>query len=84
MGFSIGIVDFVGNARLVITRDYGVHNLEIYCLVALVYWIMSMIMAKGFDLLEAWLKKRQGLIPVRGGKNRGKDREKGNLQKIIN
>lgn len=69
VGFSIGIVDFVGNARLVITRDYGVHSLEIYCIVALVYWCMSMIMSKGFDLLESWLKKKQGLNPVRYGKN---------------
>lgn len=71
VGFSIGIIDFVGNARLVITRDYGVHNLEIYCLVALVYWLMSLAMAKGFDLLEMWLKKKQGLAPVKN-KNTGK------------
>lgn len=73
VGFSIGIVDFVGNARLVITRDYGVHNLEIYCLVALVYWAMSMFMSKGFDLLEMWLKKKQGLAPARKRKNRRKE-----------
>lgn len=61
MGFSIGIVDFVGNARLVITRDYGVHNLEVYVMVALVYWVMSMLFAKLFDVLELALKRRQGM-----------------------
>lgn len=61
VGFSIGIVDFVGNARLVITRDYGVHNLEVYLMVALVYWVLSMLFAKFFDVLEISLKKRQGL-----------------------
>ena len=61
VGFSIGIVDFVGNARLVITRDYGVHNLEVYVRVALVYWVLSMLFAKLFDVLELALKKRQGI-----------------------
>lgn len=60
VGFSIGIVDFVGNARLVITRDYGVHNLEVYLMVALVYWVLSMLFAKLFDVLEIGLKRRQG------------------------
>lgn len=60
VGFSVGIVDFVGNARLVITRDYGVHSLEVYLVVALVYWVMSMLFAKFFDVLEVSLQRRQG------------------------
>ncbi len=63
VGFSVGIVDFVGNARLVITRDYGVHALEVYAAVALVYWIMSMLFAKLFDVIEVALKRRQGIEP---------------------
>lgn len=63
VGFSVGIVDFVGNARLVITRDYGVHIMEIYVAVALVYWIMSMLFAKLFDVVEIALKRRQGIAP---------------------
>lgn len=55
VGFSVGIVDFVGNARLVITRGYGVHTMEVYVAVALVYWVMSMLFAKLFDVVEAAL-----------------------------
>jgi L-cystine transport system permease protein len=61
VGFSIGIIDFVGNARLVNTREYGMHTFEIYAAVALVYWVLSMLIAKLFGILEAWLGRRQGI-----------------------
>jgi L-cystine transport system permease protein len=60
VGFSVGIVDFVGNARMVTSREYGLHTLEIYLAVALVYWGLAVLMAKGFGLLEDWLARRQG------------------------
>ena len=59
-GFSIGIVDFVGNARLINTREYGVHIFEIYLAVALTYWAMAHIIAWLFGLLEKYLNKKQG------------------------
>ena len=61
VGFSIGIIDFVGNARLVNTREYGLHTFEIYTAVALVYWIMAMLLAKLFGMIEIWLGRGQGI-----------------------
>lgn len=72
VGFSVGIVDFVGNARLVITRGYGVHTMEVYVAVALVYWIMSMLFAKLFDVVEIALKRRQGIAPNNKHSNKTK------------
>lgn len=72
VGFSIGIIDFVGNARLVNTREYGLHTLEIYLAVALVYWIMSMLFSKLFDELELALQRRQGIAPERKKNASGK------------
>lgn len=71
LGFSIGIIDFVGNARLVISRDYGLYTLEVYLVVALIYWGLAILLAKGFGLLEGALARRQGKAltgKVRGGR----------------
>ncbi|MBQ9329446.1 MAG: amino acid ABC transporter permease [Oscillibacter sp.] len=60
VGFSVGIIDFVGNARMVTSRDYGLHTLEIYLAVALVYWALAVLLARLFGLLEGALARRQG------------------------
>ena len=60
MGFSVGIIDFVGNARMVTSREYGLHTLEIYLAVALVYWLLAVLLARAFGLLEEYLARRQG------------------------
>lgn len=62
VGFSIGIIDFFGNARLLITRSYGVGALEVYLGVALTYWAISILMMKGTERLERQLRLKQGIL----------------------
>ena len=66
VGFSIGIIDFFGNARLVITRSYGVGALEVYLVVAVVYWLMSILLQKISERIEFHLKVGQGLLLTSG------------------
>lgn len=61
VGFSIGVIDLVGNAQNYNTRTYNVHMLEVYLALALIYWAMSMLLAKGISLGEHALGRRQGL-----------------------
>ena len=61
VGFSIGVIDLVGNARNYNTRTYGVHILEVYVAIALIYWILSLLLAKLTRVLEDILGRHQGV-----------------------
>ena len=61
VGFSIGIIDLVGNAQNYNTRTYSVYQLEVYLALALIYWALSMLLAKGITMGETALGRRQGL-----------------------
>ncbi len=65
LGFSIGLIDFVGNARLMAAREYGLHTLEIYIAVALTYWLLAVLLARLFSLVEGRLSRHQGRAPAR-------------------
>lgn len=51
--FTIGIVDTMGLANILVSNNYGIHQAEIYLAVALVYWLATLV-------IEAcvWLVKR--------------------------
>lgn len=60
LGFTIGIYDVMGAAKLTNAREYGAHNLEIYVAVALIYWVVSLLIAGLTGQLENMLKKDKG------------------------
>ncbi|OQA16138.1 MAG: putative amino-acid permease protein YxeN [Firmicutes bacterium ADurb.Bin356] len=57
LGFTIGIYDVMGTAKLINAREYGAHNLEIYLAAALIYWVVSLIIAALTGGLEKMHKK---------------------------
>ncbi len=61
VGFSIGVIDLVGNAQNYNTRTYNVHMFETYLALAIIYWLLSMLLAKLISMAETALGKRQGL-----------------------
>lgn len=61
MGFTIGLVDLMGQAKILNTRSYGAHTLEIYVAVALIYWIMTMIITKLIAMAELYFSRQMGL-----------------------
>ena len=61
VGFSIGVIDLVGNAQNYNTRTWGVYIFEVYIALALIYWVMSLVLAKLIGLGEKALGRRQGL-----------------------
>lgn len=60
LGFTIGIYDVMGTAKLINAREYGAHNLEIYLAAALIYWAVSLLIAALTGSLEKLHKKGQG------------------------
>ena len=73
-GFSVGVIDLVGNARNYNTRTYGVHILEVYLAIAIIYWLLSLLLAKLVDSGEKALGRHQGIAPVRKRAASGKER----------
>ena len=66
LGFTIGVYDIMGKAKLINANEYGAHNMEIYIAAALIYWAISLIIAGITAQLE-----RLGRKDRRGGGRRG-------------
>ena len=57
LAYTIGFIDIVGKANLIIANNYGTHTLEIYMALAVIYWILSITIEKIFGLLEKVFSK---------------------------
>ena len=75
--FTIGMVDLMGRGKQLIAGSYGIGKVEIYLLIAAIYWLC----AAGIDEFTAWLEARQPANrlgagigwPRRGSGKGGKD-----------
>lgn len=52
LAYSIGVVDITGQASYLISMNLGAYVLETYLALALLYWMLSFVTARGFCLLE--------------------------------
>ena len=59
LGFTIGVYDIMGTAKLINAREYGAHNIEIYIAAALIYWMISLLISFLTGALEKAIKKDQ-------------------------
>ncbi len=59
LAYTIGFIDIVGKANLIIANNYNTHTLEIYIALAVFYWILSIAIEKFFGKLEKVFSKGQ-------------------------
>lgn len=59
LAYTIGFIDIVGKANLIIANNYNTHALEIYIALAVFYWVFSIAIAKLFEKLEKVFSKGQ-------------------------
>lgn len=52
MIFLIGIIDMMGQADILIANSYGVSQLEVYFLIAVIYWLISALLSFVLSRLE--------------------------------
>ncbi|WP_075527982.1 amino acid ABC transporter permease [Sporosarcina ureilytica] len=52
LAYTIGLIDVVGKAELIIASNYQTHALEIYLALAVIYWVLSIIIEQFFLKLE--------------------------------
>lgn len=57
LAYTIGFIDIVGKANLIIANNYNTHMLEIYIALAAIYWVLSIAIEKVFSLLEKAFSK---------------------------
>lgn len=41
--FTLGVLDLLGKAKLISSNGYGLHKVEIFITVALIYWLLTLI-----------------------------------------
>lgn len=52
VAYTIGFIDVVGKAELIIASNYNTHALEIFLALSIIYWILSILIEQLFLLLE--------------------------------
>ncbi|MFC7366700.1 MULTISPECIES: amino acid ABC transporter permease [Bhargavaea] len=57
LAYTIGLIDIVGKANLIIAANYNAHALEVFIALALIYWALSIFIEQFFGLLERLFSK---------------------------
>jgi L-cystine transport system permease protein len=57
LAYLIGVIDVMGQAKIINSMDYGAHIIEVYFAVSLLYWMLSLITGKAVDMLSNRLGK---------------------------
>lgn len=57
LAYTIGLIDIVGKANLIIASNINAHALEIFIALAIIYWVLSILIEKIFAMLEKYLSK---------------------------
>ncbi|MDR0513842.1 MAG: amino acid ABC transporter permease [Coriobacteriaceae bacterium] len=66
LAYMIGLIDIMGRAFIMNSTSMGAHVLEIYLALALVFWVLSLAIERGFSLLEQRLQAGYGKRGKRG------------------
>jgi len=57
LAFTIGFIDLMGEAQVIVSRDYGAHGLETYIALAIIYWTLTIIIEQVGKILENLFSK---------------------------
>lgn len=62
LAYTIGLIDVMGKANLIIAGNYNSHALEIYIALSIIYWILSIAIEQFFLKLEKVFSKEKQVI----------------------
>lgn len=57
IAYTIGLIDVVGKAELIIASNYNTHALEIFLALSVIYWVLTILIEQLFFKLEAFFSK---------------------------
>lgn len=64
LAYTIGLIDIMGKANLIIAANMNAHSLEIYIALSIIYWVVSIIIEQLFLRIEKVLSKGKETIKV--------------------
>ncbi|HHW38461.1 MAG TPA: amino acid ABC transporter permease [Bacillales bacterium] len=62
LAYTIGLIDIMGKANLIIAGNYNAHALEIYIALSIIYWVLSIAIEQFFLKLEKVFSKGKQVI----------------------
>ena len=57
LAYTIGLIDVMGEAKQIISLNYGSYSLETYLALAIIYWILTKVIETAFGLWDKQLSK---------------------------
>lgn len=57
LAFTIGIIDMIGQVKLIIGNNYGLGMLEVYIVISIIYWSIALIIQSTFALINKRAQK---------------------------
>lgn len=57
LAYTIGFIDMVGKANLIVESNFNAHALEIYLALGLIYWLLSIIIEYAFTKIESYFNQ---------------------------
>lgn len=57
LGFAIGYIDIIGRANLFTQQNLGMKTIEIYLAAAAIYWLCSIVIGQGVNVVEKYYGK---------------------------
>lgn len=57
LAFTIGIIDMMGQVKLIIGNNYGLGMLEVYIVISIIYWSIALIIQSIFALINKRAQK---------------------------
>ncbi|ATH59459.1 MULTISPECIES: amino acid ABC transporter permease [Staphylococcus] len=57
LAFTIGIIDMMGQVKLIIGNNYGLGMLEVYVVISIIYWSIALIIQSTFALINKRAQK---------------------------
>ena len=66
LAFSIGLVDLMGQGKVIDAITYNINTLEIYVAVALIFWILAIICEKAIKQIHEYLGNKKKLNLSKG------------------
>ncbi len=62
LAYTIGMVDVMGKGQLMIGMNNGSYSLEIYLALAILYWVLTVVLEKGFGYVEKRLSSGKRIV----------------------
>ncbi|WP_062105964.1 amino acid ABC transporter permease [Bacillus niameyensis] len=62
LAYTIGLIDVMGKANMIIASNYNSHALEIYIALSIIYWVLSIAIEQFFLKLEKLFSKGKQVI----------------------